>query len=366
MRVANNFENQFISYLYYSSQLLCGLHTLLLIYWLFHVLYNLITFYHRKSRIDSIDEQKIFTYREYLIRYFLFVAFLICEFGYFFDYNVYGIFKMVWNYNESMPIEINDNCSLDGSTYLAHVYSTNIGQIFLVFLRTQSTTLLMMMVWFYAVSLLHLTHVCQGRLQPNILKRWVLVGLLIGIIVFTLRILPWTSLIGVFIQSAIGQMNILLAWYMSRKFKIAMGSRVNEAYHTRNKHMSDEQEKLYRDYNIVIPIIFIALQLYYLSSSVFFNLYLVLETLTFNSCWFHATFGISLEFKPDVQISRLIGDINFGIILTARLINIVAYCLLLVLNIWVVKKSITNSAKKVKYRYRMFSSMSDEKESFLS
>ena len=364
MQVANTFQDKFISYLYYSSQLLCGFHTLLLTYWIFHVLNNLITLHRRKARIDPGDFHKVFAYRENLIRYNLFIAFLICEFGYFFDYNVYGLFKMAWNNNVSIPVDIPGNCSLDGDSYLARVYSLEPGHMFLAFLRTQSTTLVMMMVWFYAVSLLHLTYAARGILKPNLLKRLVAVGVMIGIVIFILRTLPWTSVITVFIQSAIGQMNILLAWYMARKFKVAMRSRVNEAYHTGNKHMNDEQEKLYRAYKIVIPVILIAFQLYYTSSNVFFNLYLLLETVTFNSCWFGATFGLDFwKFNP--QVSDIIGNINFGLIVTARLINIVAYSLLIVINIWLIKKNIVTKSQKIKYRYRIFSSLSQEKQPFL-
>ena len=365
MQVANIFQSKFISYLYYSSQLLCGLHTLLLIYWIFHVLNNLITLHRRKAKVDPEDFHKVFAYRENLIRYYLFIAFLICEFGYFFDYNVYGLFKMVWSYNDSIPVDIPGNCSLDGKSYLARAYSTNPGHIFLAFLRTQSTTLVMMMVWFYAVSLLHLTHAAKGILKPILIKRWVAVGVVIGIVIFTLRLLPWTSFIAVFIQSAIGQMNILLAWYMARKFKVAMRSRVNEAYHTGNKYMNDEQERLYRAYNIVIPVILIAFQLYYTSSNVFFNLYLLLETVTYNSCWLGATFGTSINWTFNPQVRYIIGDINFGLIVTARLINIVAYSLLIVINIWLIKKNVVRKSRKIKYRYRIFSSLSEEKQSFM-
>ena len=365
MHVATVLQDKLISYLYYSSQLLCGLHTLLLIYWIIHVLNRLISLHRRKVHVEPEDFHKVFAYRENLIRYYLFIAFLICEFGYFFDYNVYGIFNMIWSYNVSIPVDIPGNCSLDGKSYLARAYSSDPGNMFLAFLRTQSTTLVMMMVWFYAVSLLHLTHAAKGILKPILIKRWVAVGVSIGIVIFTLRSLPWTSLITVFIQSAIGQMNILLAWYMARKFKVAMRSRVNEAYHTGNKSMNDEQEKLYRAYKIVIPVILIAFQLYYTSSNVFFNLYLSLETVTYNSCWFGATFGLHFNWTFSQQIRDIIGDINFGLLVTARLINIVAYSFLIAMNIWLIKKNIVSKSRKIKYRYQIFSSLSEEKQSLL-
>ena len=269
---------------------------------------------------------------------------------------------MFWQYNHTIPISIGENCSLDATSFLGHVYSTNPGHIILSFLRTQSTTFVMMMVWFYAVSLLHLTHAARGYLNSRVIKRFVLIGVIIGVFVFVLRIIPWTSLIAVFIQSMIGQINVILAWYMSKKFIVAMRSRVNEAYHTGNKSMNDEQEKLYRAYKLLIPVILIALQLYYTSSIVFFNTYLLLETFVYNSCWFGATFNIHLDFGTNKFV---FGSINFGLLVVARLINIVVYFMLLTVNILLIRKNVRSNYQKVKYRYRVFSSLSVEKQNFL-
>ena len=332
------------------------------------MLHNLILYNRRKARIDVRDEsyvRTLFTQRECLMRYYLFLALLFCEFGYFFEYNIYGIFSMVWKYNDTIPINIGGNCSLDASSFLGRAYSTDPGHIFLAFLCTQSTTLVMMMVWFYAVSLLHLTYATRGHLNYTLIKRFVSIGVLIGIFVFIFRILPWTSLIAVFVQSMIGQLNVILAWHISRKFQVAMRSRVNEAYHTGNKAMNDEQEKLYRAYKRLIPIILIALQLYYISSIVFFNLYLLLETFTFNSCWFGVLFNIHFDFSNNKVLNEYIGSVNFGLLVVARLIDTVTYLMLLSVNIWLVGKTVRNNSQKVKYRYRIFSSMSVEKQSFL-
>ena len=332
------------------------------------MIYNLISYNRRKTREDVTDESSvriIFSKRESLMRYYLFLVFVLCEFGYFFDYNIYGIFEMFRKYNETSPIDIGWNCSLDATSFLGRAYSTDPANIFLAFLRTHSTTLVMMMVWFYAVSLLHLTHVARGYLKSKVIKRLVLIGVIMGMFVFTLRIIPWTSLLAVILQSMIGQINVILAWRMSRKFQFAMRSRVNEAFHTGNKSMNEEQEKLYRTYKVLIPVILIALQLYYTSSNVFFNTYLLLETFTFNSCWFRVMFNVNFNFDNNKILSEYIGSVNFGLLIVARFINIAAYSMLLTVNIWLFMKSIKNSSQKVKYRYRIFSSMSVEKQNFL-
>lgn len=367
MNLYSKFQHKFTDYLYYSSQLLCGFHTFLLLYWLIHVSYYLRLFYRRKRRVVEGDfsDQKIFEYRENVIRYLLFLAFLFCEFCYFFEYNLFGLFEMIWTRNKN-NITIGYNCTLTEQSLLADMYDMNPGVIFLNVIRTQSNTFFLLMVWLYTVLLLHLTNAARGFLKPKLIRRWVLVGVFFTIVIFILSMVPCTSLFGVILQSIMGTGNVLVAWLVSRRFFFAMERRVNEAFHTRNIAMKNTQERLLRQYSCVIPTILIAFGVYYLSSGVFLNLHLLIESIVFNSCWLGVTFGIQYEFHLTEEVKHYLLLINFIFAVVARLITIISYLLILILNLKLIYKSVRRASKSYKYRYKCFSGLEEQKKPFLN
>ena len=146
-----------------------------------------------------------------------------------------------------------------------------------------------------------------------------------------------------------------LLWYTKNNFFPAMNSRVIDAYHSSITNVVYLQiQKLYRAYRTLIYLFVIVFELYVLKNMIFYNLYVVLESISLNSCWFHVTYHL-----PILQLSEhtkyILSQLSEFMLDIVRLIDLTVYCSFIILNVNFICVIVKRFFKKTQYRYQIFS-----------
>ena len=103
----------------------------------------------------------------------------------------------------------------------------------------------------------------------------------------------YTSLFGTITKCAMDQISILIAIYIAkRKFFPAMNSRITDAFHYKNVriYMSEEQNQLLYRYKVFISFLTFTFEIFILKNLTLYNLYVIFESISINSCWFNVTY----------------------------------------------------------------------------
>ena len=103
--------------------------------------------------------------------------------------------------------------------------------------------------------------------------------------------IPSTSLFAIITYSLINQISFFLVLYIAkRKFFPAMNSRITDAFHLNNRKVYLEQRRLLKRHKTLIYFLLFTFELYILKDLLFYNLYMIFESICLNSCWFMPPF----------------------------------------------------------------------------
>ena len=359
----HSFLSPIVDILYYPTQFVAGLHTVLLVCILVYVICSIYTNVKlKRSCVNYLASQRenstrIDVYKERILCFNITLLLLIFEIGFSLHVNIIG-FLFIFFFQQIPPTNINisSNCELKGNTYLADSYTTKLDFGFIYrFMFSEGRICFLLIIWFFSVSLVHLNYSARGMYRPRIILKWSLAGGTIGIIILILIVLPWTSLFGVFIESALAQVVLIFVVCNYRKFLAAMKMRIIDAFHTTNERIFHEQLKLLKLYRRIIPLLVLVLEIRIISDLVVHNAYLWLETLGLNSCWFRVVFGIKSIISLSNTTILIMAKISVCCLIIVRVFDFIFFTLNLTILVCFMLKALhvkfVNN-KAVKYRFR--------------
>ena len=145
--------------------------------------------------------------------------------------------------------------------------------------------------------------------------------------------IPYTSLFSTIAHSVMDQISILIAIYIAkRKFFPAMNSRIIDAFHYNNVRVYLEQKRLLYRYKVLICFLTITFEIYILKNLTLYNLFVILDSINWNSCWFHVTLHLP-TFKLSQSTSNILNLIGSYLGIIVYLIDIVVYINFILVNL---------------------------------
>ena len=316
------------------------MYTLVCVFWLVYVIYKLIALIRNRKSLINLSylntehdyKIRIFMHRECILRNSIFLVFLCFEVTYSLITNIFGITYTLNNYLDSL-IQIAPNCTLDTWTFLGFAYNNRFGIILLNMSPILGDLSFSMMIWLFGVSLFHLSFAARNELRVKAVLHYILLGLFINLILMVSISIPGTRLFGTLAQSVMDQISILIAIDIAkRKFIPAMNSRIIDAFHYNNVRVYLEQKRLLYRYKVLICFLTFTFEIYILKNLILYNLYVILESISLNPCWFHVT----LHF-PTFKLSQSTNNILYLIVYYLSIIehqtDIVVYMNFILVNL---------------------------------
>ena len=348
-----NHVNLFLSFVY----------TIICIFWLFYAIINIYTQLRIKRRLEAIMQSElnydyrndIFIRKESIMRNVLFILLLFFELAYCLNIDLAGVVVVFLNYTD-VNISIGSNCSVDSSSLIGMSYDSRVSSIFIKGLSLFDDYCFSMMIWIFGVSLLHLSFAAKNELRVKTIIHLNLFGIIIYLLIALFASIPYTSLFGPILHSVVDQISIFVALYIARKkFFPAMNSRVIDAYHLHNANVYLQQKRLFKQYKVLVFVFIFTFELMIFKNVFLYNIVVIFEAITVNSCWFHVTFHIPL-FTVLASTQNIFQHLSPFILVISHLIDFIVYSNFLIVNvnfIYVVLKR--HLVRKRKYRYQIFS-----------
>ena len=357
--------------IYYMIQMFCFVYALLCIFWLIYVICDIISQVRNKRRLvtliylDSGHDyaNRLFMQKETILRNSIFLVFLCFELSYCLVINIMG-FLLLFIPLPDIPISIDPNCALISNTFLADTYDNKFGTILIRLFGTLIRDIsFSMLIWMFGASLLHLSYAARNKLRVKVILRFILIGLTINLIIAVPLMIPSVSLFSIIACGLIHQISFFFVLYIvRRKFFPAINSRIIDAFHLNNTKVYLEQRRLLKRYKTLIYFLFFSFELIILKDVLLYSLYMILDSISMNSCWFHVTFSFPVFTISDC-LSHILFRIGWYLLISARVIELIFTFNMIVVNVIFIyifflqclKKMNFFNSKIYRYRYQGFS-----------
>ena len=301
--------------------------------------------------------------KETILRNSIFLVFLCFELSYCLVFNIVG-FLCLFNPLPALPIFIDPNCELISGTFLAEAYDNRFGAIMIkLFGLLIKDISFSMLIWMFGASLLHLSYAARNELRVKVILRFILIGLTINLIMVVPLMIPSVSL---FVKIAFclkNQISLFFVLYIARrKFFPAMNSRIIDAFHLNNAKIYLEQRRLFKRHKTLIYFLLFTFELFILKDLLIYNLYLILDSISENSCWFHVTLYFPM-FTISNSLKHVLLKISLYLSMFTQLADLIFYFNMIVINLIFIgifflqclKRMNFYNKKIYRYRYQGFS-----------
>ena len=339
------FENAgFIDFVGYKSYIVVQavgfIYTLVCVYWLVYVLYTLIALIRNRKSLINLSylntehdyKIRIFMHRESILRNSIFLVFLFFEIAHCILINIFGIPLAFLNF-QNIPIPIGPNCTLETGTFLGLAYDNRFGMIIIHISSILGNVSFSMMIWLFGVSLFQLSFAARNQLRVKGVLHYILLGLVINLILMVFVLIPYTHLFGTITRSVMDQISILIAIYIAkRKFFPAMNSRIIDAFHYNNVRVYLEQKRLLYRYKVLICFLTFTFEIFILKNLIIFNLCVILDSISWNPCWFHVTLHLP-TFDLSQSTNNILNLTADYLIIIVHLTDIVVYINFILVNL---------------------------------
>ena len=345
------------------DQVLAMLYILQCGFWLVYFVIDLSTQIRKKKKLVTSSlcyeydhQNRMFTCREKIIRETIVLIFLCFELAY--GLSLIAMWLLDISNSETISLPISSNCSLLSFTFLGMMYDTRSHIIIQNIISFLSDFAFSMMIWLFGGSLLHLSFAAINILKVRTIVRFIIFGTILNLTMVALAYIPYTSLFGTMVQSWTEQICFFVVVYIAKKkFFPAMYSRVNEAYHTCSTSAHQQQVHLLKQYKILVVVFLVTFELYIFKNIVFFNQYVLFESICLNSCWFHATYYLPV-FEISKSTNRLLNIISAYFLIFGHFIDILVYFNFVLLSLIFILSTLLRYLKgryfpnkRVRYRY---------------
>ena len=316
------------------------IYTLVCVYWLVYVIYKLIALIRNRRSLINLSylntehdyKIRIFMHRESILRNSIFLVFLCFEVTYSLTTNIFGITYTFVNYQDT-SIQIAPNCTLDTWTFLGFAYDNRFGIIILNMSCILVDLSFSMMIWLFGVSLFHLSFAARNDLRVKAVLHYILLGLVIHLILMAFVLIPYTRLFSNIAHNVMNQISILIAIYIAKKkFFPAMNSRIIDAFHYNNVRVYLEQKRLLYRYKVLICFLTFTFEIYILKNLILYNLYVILESINLDPCWFHVTLHLP-TFKLFQSTNNILKLMRYYLNIIGHQTDIVVYINLILVNL---------------------------------
>ena len=356
---------------YYMNRIFGFVYALLCIFWLIYVICDIISQVRNKRRLvtliylDSGHDyaNRLFMQKETILRNSIFLVFLCFELSYCLVINIMG-FLLLFIPLPDIPVSIDPNCELISGTFLANIYDHRFGYILLnIFGLLIKNISFSMLIWMFGASLLHLSYAARNELRVKVILRFILIGLAINLIIAVPLMIPSVSVFGLIAYSLKDQIIFFFVLYIARrKFFPAMNSRIIDAFHLNNTKVYLEQRRLLKRYKTLIYFLFFTFELHILKDVLLYSLYMILESISVNSCWFHVTFSFPV-FTISDSLSHILFRMSLYLLISVRVIVLIFTFNMVVVNLIFIyifflqclKRMNFYNKKIYRYRYQGFS-----------
>lgn len=363
----------YLNSLYFASQAIASVYTLLLVvifivvvYVIFSSVKQLRKFENSLQHVCYDKVMKIAKQRERILCFTVALLLLIFEIAYPFLVNITGFVYILFSSEyQAHDVNISDNCVLKATTYLATIYDPRLLSIVIIVISLGGCRCCFFLtIWLFSVSLLNLNFAAREQYKPKVIIYWIVAGVAIGVIMFALLVIPWSNFVAVILVPISTQIALLWVILNYRRFSVSMKMRINEAYHSWNEQSLNEQEKLFVKYKSTVSQLVFIYEIAILRELVLFNVYILLETIALNSCWFGAIFGFSSTITLSVSTVRIMAEIAFYSFISGRILEITFFSLNVIVLCWFMLKAFIDIRKTNKpHRYRY--NTGDLKESLI-
>ena len=292
----------------------------------------------KKSALKTRNQDKyemehtIFILNEEIVRYSIFLIFILFELWFSVAMNIYGVFDE--NIGQSPRSEtIGRNCTLLPDTFLSSLYDSREKSIILTINMYFEDLSYSMMVWMFGVSLLHLSYAAGNEIKVKIIRQLILSGLVFRAIIVAFKVIPYTGLFGEILQNLADLFIFFVVLYIAkRKFLPAMHSRVIDAFHTTGIRAYTYQKSLLNRYQLLVTFLMVTYGVIPFKGLILNSTTVLIESVSKNSCWFHATYDLPL-FVLSKQTVEELTLINRCVDIMIQAIDFMAFSNLALVNI---------------------------------
>ena len=351
--------------MYEIGQIFAAIYSLLSFIWLVYMIIDVHRQVKHKRKLiantmehrNSEDQHKIYTKNENIFRSVLIVLFLLFESVYLLIINVYGYLYTFVDVNYIM-IPIGPNCSVNSNTFIGTGYDTRLNQILLFTIGLIDDVSFAAMIWMFGATLFHMSFACRNQLKVKKVIYFILLGMSIDIFFTLLLVIPSVGIFTQIVQSLVDQFSVFVVVYIAKKkFFPAMDSRIKDAFNIYDINEYRTQVSLKRSYKYLISFVVLTFELYVLKDLIFYNIFLLIETISENPCYFRVIYHLHI-FELSNTIQETLQQISTCNLIIVHLIDLVVYFnfILLNVNFFVIHiKIYFRNRKKIKYHYHIAS-----------
>ena len=362
----NRHLNSINDNIYYIDQVFGVIYVLIIIFFLVIATRDIFTQIRTRSKLLAhsyvyiYSDIRCYTYllNERILRMGLALIFLSFELIYYLIINIYGFAYMLIEAKDNL-IPIGVDCNLVSSTFLGNAYDSRGSAISLHVVSLLGDFSFSMMLWLFGASLLHLSFAARNELRVKTIFYFILFGLLNNIIIAAATFISYTSILGTIVQSLMDQISLIVVIYIAKKkFIPAMNSRVIDAYHLYNSYLYRHQKMLLVNYRIIIFLVLCTFELYILKDILFYNVYVIIESISLNSCWFNEMYDFPIFTIPH-DVANILNQISYYCLIIVHLIDSIVYLNFISINLcYVITVGVVKicTHHKIRYHYRVHSS----------
>ena len=227
----------------------------------------------------------------------------------------------------------------------------------LSFLSTYSFS---MIIWLFGASLLHLSIAARNELKVERVLKFILFGVIYNFIMVVFKCIPYTSLFGNMAHNVMNQLNFFVVLYIAKKkFFPAMNSRIIDAFHLHNTNVYLKQKRLLKMHKTLILVFLFTFELYILNDLIFFNIFMIFDSISYDACRSHVTYNFPMFLLSDSTKDILWHITIYGDIIS-DLVNSIVYLNFFIVYLNFIYVTLKRSLKRrfeyrMQYRYQIFS-----------
>ena len=352
---------------YFAHQVEVFVYGVLCTFWFVYIINDLFTQLRKKRKLannllyvsNSYYVNSLFVLNETIFRNFLFLIFLIFEMILCTSINSYWLFYM-FNNPPNINNSIGYNCTLESVSFIDSSNYHRIGSILSAIFSILSDYSFSMMIWLFGASLLHLSIAARNELKVKRILKFILFGIICNFIVLVFEFIPYTSVSDNIARSVMDQLSFFVVLYIAKKkFFPAMNSRIIDAFHLHNTNVYLKQKRLLKLHKTLIFVFLFTFELYILKDLIFFNISMIINSVSSDACWYHVIYHFSMFALSDSP-KDILSQISVCSRIICDLMNFIVYLNFIIVYLNFTYVTLKRSLKRrfeyrMQYRYRIFS-----------
>ena len=304
------------------------------------------------SYIIPCDEVfRIFLLNESIIRYYIYFLLVLFEFVFFSCQTINSVMYAAYLHKPDsiQPKTIQYNCTLAPGTLLAQLFDPQLVSVIYSCLDSLARFAFAIIIWLFFVTLVHLSFGVTNKINPRILICLILYGILQALVILPFLLSEYLSLFGIIALSFINQMTIVISVFSAHHFFNLINPKSEPLFVIRSAGYP-RRKRLKNQFRCLIIFLIIIFECNAIKDLVFYNSYVMLESLSLNTCWFHSTFDFHRISFSLHSMSTMSLMSSFCLVITRFFELLFSFGILLV-NAYFSGKYLYGKCCRAKYRF---------------